>query len=502
MFEVIAPTRTADVLMNPASAKRTAVDWLRRQGAFVQGPDARPLPRVMVLHGPSGVGKRALVRAFCAEFGFDLREPDDVESLPRLLVRVQEGVLAYTPRPTVWLFTGVDGFMEKELKPRRAKKRVGGAGDESPSFFDSGDGDGDGEGEEVDGGGPEEAGGGRRGRGAGGRRCGKWGPGAVNTIMKLLSAAKVDTLPRLVFTVHDFPTASMQTLKSDPGVLVVRCKRIDMGPLQTFLTSRVEHLRSAPPEMVTSIVLSADGDVRQALIMAQLGRATNADKEETMFDAVRGILHMDGDDLKPEHLYARAVTHPNSLYYVRENMYAGLKHDNAHENAGITAACDAAAALSESLALADVWHGSSRPSGPQRQAFTSSAMMVLYNTPRAASAGIEVKAKRAPWRVKAKAFATARDLVDDSAAFMWTTLELRERLEAAKAEYLDAQSKGRLKQPTPAQVESRKRYRSGPPEDPDVRDQPLCRDGALALRDPFYFMSGIRSTALSMFTPL
>ena len=71
---------------------------------------------MLLLIGPSGCGKRALVHAAARELGVDVEEPAGIDSVAALLRVTTEGVTAHGlfATPSVWLFTGVDGYLTSD----------------------------------------------------------------------------------------------------------------------------------------------------------------------------------------------------------------------------------------------------------------------------------------------------------------------------------------------------------------------------------------------------
>jgi hypothetical protein len=223
------PQTTAAVACSP-TARQTVLQWMRSRVRR----DAAESRTVLVLQGPSGCGKRALVRAAAAECGCTCVEGTEVPGMSLLegVANVCERVLNARPLgghpPNVFLFGGVDGMISK---------------------------------------GSSSGGGASAGAGAGSASAGAPSLDA-RLLARVLNATSAARSAPLVLTVCDFGTDELRQLRKDPRVCFVT-----LGPAEVAAATRALGTLAArqhwPPSAVTSALAVFHGDIRALLIHAQ-----------------------------------------------------------------------------------------------------------------------------------------------------------------------------------------------------------------------------------------
>jgi hypothetical protein len=205
------------------SARQTVLQWMRSRVAR----DAAERRTVLVLQGPSGCGKRALVRAAAAECSCTCVEGTEVPDMSLLegVANVCERVLNARTLggcpPNVFLFCGVDGMVSKNNR-------------------DAGRGAGSGATQSLD----------------------------AKLLARVLAATSAARSAPLVLTVCDFGTDELRQLRRDPRVCVVA-----LGPVEHVGAARALGVVAArqhwPAHAVDSALAMFHGDIRAALIHAQ-----------------------------------------------------------------------------------------------------------------------------------------------------------------------------------------------------------------------------------------
>lgn len=263
------PARVADVAC-PLSVRTAVVEWLSRR---LKTPALEP-KTILVLHGPCGCGKRALVRVASAACNAECIEGDDASAersqlanvvhvcervlpscaLPRSLFAATSPEFAATrpPDKKVYLFCGLDGMMSSSSSGASSSKTS--------------------------------------------RRS--TNPNSDEALLAQVTAlANNARCAPLVFTVQDFGTDALRKLRAHPRVHVVYMSAVT----REAATRAVERLAATQGWPSSAVVAAMDafaGDLRQALINAQevaLGQCRLFARDaalQTPFDTAKWLMNV------------------------------------------------------------------------------------------------------------------------------------------------------------------------------------------------------------------
>ena len=261
------PARVADVACAPA-VRTAVVEWMRRR---LKTPALEP-KTILVLHGPCGSGKRALVRTAAAACNADCIEGEDMSdersqlanvvhvcervlpscALPRSLFAATspEFAAAMPPDKKVYLFCGLDGMMSASSSASKSGRRAAA------------------------------------------------NPNSDEALLVQITALASDSTrcAPLVFTVQDFGTEALRKLRAHPRVHV----QYMHAATRDAATRAVETLADTQGWPYSAVVAAMDaftGDLRQALINAQevaLGQRRLFSRDvalQTPFDTAKRLMN-------------------------------------------------------------------------------------------------------------------------------------------------------------------------------------------------------------------
>ncbi len=243
----LEPATVADVLIMPPHVKTDVCNWVRNRLAGGRGPTA------LFLSGPGGCGKRTLIKTVARALGAECVEPH-VLTLDDVYAAVVGISLPFCtgdrPPPRVFLFTGVDGFMDS---------------------------------------------------------CDATAKTAGPTLARLLEYLADRSLraPPCVFTVQGYSGRTGRAIRTSAAVDRMACYRIAAwaaGGVSRLLSDICGMARV--PDMAPQIMTGFDGDIKQALLRLELAirsralmmnvHATSKDTEVVdAFEGARIILNTD-----------------------------------------------------------------------------------------------------------------------------------------------------------------------------------------------------------------
>lgn len=214
--------------------------------------------KALLILGPSGCGKRALVHAIANEMGLQVEEPADVDSIQSLLRVTQEGIRlrGLCAEPKLWLFTGLDGFLSEE------------------------------------------------------------GLTAVKKLVDIWTSSA--QLPPIVFTLHAFPdTPVMRVVRQTTALPRVYLYPIKPGPAEQVLNDIGERERVSLQD-VLKVKQSFSGDLRQAIISLSMKRPSSVTCKRTTSGVKLSISPCSNAESTVRglclHLYVRARNDSNVEY--------------------------------------------------------------------------------------------------------------------------------------------------------------------------------------------
>ena len=250
---LLNPGSVGEVLVTPDCTKQEALAWIKGRLDNTVGSQ-----RALLLSGPSGCGKCTLVRTICRVLGVQCIEPETL-SMGDVLDAVLENastskfsLSSEVPRPRVFLFSGIDGFMSASAET----SDNAGAGD----------------------------------------------------LTKLLSHLSFcgPGMPPIVFTVHDLEGKVGWKLRACPFMKILPCYRIDptkytdkyLAEGLARVLERVCYL-SGHRNISSQVLNSFDGDIKQAILRTELAirsrvtcQHTNKDMELTDgFESARLLMN-------------------------------------------------------------------------------------------------------------------------------------------------------------------------------------------------------------------
>lgn len=208
----VDPLSVDAVVLQPQATKRSFFDW-----TTARLEKRSDVPRLCVLSGPSGCGKRALVRTVCKVLNLQCMEPD-VITLEEVCEVLEEDVATrpFTLGPPmqrrVWLITGLDGLFKSA------------ASNSSNTSAKS-----------------------------------------LKKILTIVDRAGYGMDP-LVFTVHDFEGSVLQQLRTSRSVFHLASYRLEATRPVELALGRVCDLAGLPRSVVSSLLASFDGDMKQAML--------------------------------------------------------------------------------------------------------------------------------------------------------------------------------------------------------------------------------------------
>lgn len=420
-----APKTLAEVCIDKRLKTRVKT-WFDVRVAHKRGTK-----KALLLIGPPGIGKRALVHLLAAKSGLEVEEPDAVDTYGKLLDQVRNGPMSCTlGGEAVWLFSGVDGYSTQ-------KDDIGAA------------------------------------------------MTSLRKVVDLLTTTKRRVAP-LIFTIHDFSTKTARLFRTS-AFEEVEISEVDGVKAEDVL--RFIAQREGCPTLVEPVMKEFSGDIRQSILSLQLaasagvgGTGATDHLTSNVFDSTRFILNH-RRTLSLALLSAIFARHNNTLQYLHCNYLEGTSRrsrrvyqkDEAADDVTMMGCISEMADAWVTYDLNTTWRHNRKPTGIMMAMARGVALAKIRQARERLRAVVPAGRLKYTREDRSGAMkAIARDLsAGCSAYFQLSNLEMIERMELIN---LSAKKRRPLETFTKEDLSSGQFY---------------CREPERALSDPFYAAFGM-----------